>query len=260
MYRQRRHSKQRRFAPKRKPSPVFKFKQFTVRQDRCGMKVTTDSCIFGAVVADYTKKHQPQSILDVGTGTGLLSLMLAQTTSCPIDAVEIDADAYLQADENFASNSWATRMKVHHSPIQDFPDEPDGRTYDLIISNPPFFKNHMQSRDRSRARAMHNDELPPRDLALSLKRLISQTGIAFVMLPRYEMYSFSKEMRELGFYEHNETCIFNQPGKGVFRSIKAFSLVEPILRHKENLVVRDQESNYTWRFKALLDEYYLKIQ
>src|SRR4026209_1473778 len=121
------------------PNNFFRFKQFTVHQEQCTMKVCTDSCITGAWVADYILRNQLQVLncLDIGTGTGLLALMLAQKTGMLIDGVEIDNDAFVQATENFADSPWEKRLHSFHADITTFPTS---KEYDLIISNPPFFE------------------------------------------------------------------------------------------------------------------------
>src|SRR3954469_11797521 len=121
----------------------FSFKQFIIHQDKCAMKVCTDACLFGAYVADrFQITNSKFHVLDIGAGTGLLSLMLAQKNSTvQIDAVEIDKAASEQAKENFKHSLWRDRLHIHHQPIQEF----GMNTYNLIISNPPFYENDLKS-------------------------------------------------------------------------------------------------------------------
>ena len=114
----------------------FQFKQFTIHQDKCAMKVCTDACLFGAFVANEIQDKTINHILDIGAGTGLLSLMLAQKSNAAIDAVEIDKSTYEQAEENISQSSWKEKITVYNSGIADFYSN---YKYDLIISNPPFF-------------------------------------------------------------------------------------------------------------------------
>ncbi len=247
---------------KRRPNAYFRFKRFTVWQDQCGMKVTTDACLFGAVVAEKTKGQSTRRVLDIGTGTGVLSMMLAQSIEGPIDAVEIDRAAWMQASANFSQSAWGHRMTAHFGSIQSYESdnfEDMGNRYDLIICNPPFFKNHMRGHEDSRNRAIHNTELPLEDLVASLQKLITPTGQAFVLLPYHEMGKFSQMMAQGGFHEHLEIPLFTQPGRPVFRTIKAFSPAPATLRYKENIVIKDQDQNYTWRFTGLMKDYYLNL-
>ena len=133
----------------------FQFKQFTVQQDACAMKVTTDACLFGAWVAnringlDLKGKH----FLDIGTGTGLLSLMVAQQTDASIDAVEIETAAANQAQENFEQSPWNNKLFLHNSSIQTFIPQ---HKYDFIFTNPPFFFNDLKSKNHARNIALHD--------------------------------------------------------------------------------------------------------
>ena len=248
---------------KRRPNAYFRFKRFTVWQDQCGMKVTTDACLFGGVIAERVKNDPPRRILDIGTGTGVLSMMMAQSVeSAPIDAVEIDRAAWMQASANFSQSAWNNKLNAHFSPIQRFEAEnyeDMGDRYDLIICNPPFFKNNFRGQNESRNRAIHNNDLPLEDVMAALQKFITPNGKAFVLLPYHEMINFSRMMQQGGFHEVLEMPLFTQPGRPVFRTIKAFSPTPATLKHKENVVIKDQDQNYTWRFSSLMKDFYLNL-
>lgn len=247
---------------RRRPNAYFRFKRFTVWQDQCGMKVTTDACLFGAVVTEQLKLHPPRRILDIGTGTGILSMMVAQATNCPIDAIEIDRSAWMQADTNFKQTPWADRLQAFHTSMQEFESdnfEDMSNRYDTIICNPPFFKNHPHGQEDARNRALHNVDLPLEDLVTAVQQHITPTGKLYVLLPYNEMRNFSEMMQNIGFYEQLEVPVFTQPGKPVFRAIKAFTPSSNLPKHKENIVIKDHDQVYTWRFNTLLKDYYLKM-
>jgi len=248
---------------KRRPNAYFRFKRFTVWQDQCGMKITTDACLFGGVVAEQVKNNPPRRVLDIGTGTGVLSMMMAQTTEAIIDAVELDRAAWMQASANFSQSAWNDRLNAHFGPIQSFKAtnfEDMGERYDLIICNPPFFKNHLRGEEESRNRALHNNDLPLEDVLEGLQKFITPTGLAYVLLPYHEMINFSGMMEEAGFHEVLEMPLFTQPGKPVFRTIKAFSPSSAGVKHKENVVIKDPDQVYTWRFSSLMKDFYMNMK
>lgn len=158
-----------------KKNADFRFKKFSICQDRCGMKVGTDGVLLGAWAAGG------QRILDIGTGTGLIALMMAQRFGgSQVDGIDVDAEACLQAKENIAASIFADRIKVVHSSLQDYSP---GITYDAIVSNPPFFLETLKSPDPKRARARHADSLPFADLFSGAARLLSETGVFSVVVP-----------------------------------------------------------------------------
>ena len=135
----------------------FQFKQFSVAQDRCEMKVGTDAVLLGAWSA---LDHMPNTILDIGSGTGILALIMAQRSTAElIDALEIDADAYEQCVYNFETSDWGDRLFCYHASLDEFVGEIED-TYDLIISNPPFYTDHFKSRNEARNKARFEDALP----------------------------------------------------------------------------------------------------
>jgi tRNA1Val (adenine37-N6)-methyltransferase len=137
------------------PNTWFQFKEFKIEQEKCDMKVCTDSCLFGAWIADKIQKKiiEPATILDIGSGTGLLSLMTAQKSNAKIDAVEINKNAYLQTKENFKASKYKERLQAFNVDVKHWNDK---KKYDLIISNPPFFENDLPSANQNKNFAKHH--------------------------------------------------------------------------------------------------------
>ena len=179
----------------------FKFKQFTLEQDRCAMKVGTDGVLLGA----WTPlDHSPDTILDIGAGTGLIALMLAQrSTAETIDAVEIDGAAYEQCVENFEASPWADRLFCYHVGLDEFVAEME-TPYDLIVSNPPFFTERVSSGNLSRDSARQNESLPFETLVDAVAKLLSPKGIFAVILPYGEEQGFfgNRDRRRLVCQSH----------------------------------------------------------
>ena len=234
---------------------MFRFKQFTVHQNNCAMKVCTDACLFGAWVADKIERGeiQPGNILDIGTGTGLLSLMLAQQSAAAIDAVEIDAPAFEQATENIAASPWAAKIKIHHLSIADL--APD-KKYDLIISNPPFYENQLRSTDEKRNAAMHDSGLSFGELALSVKKNLTEKGIAAILLPYDRVESFEKELFKQQLFITEKLHVSHSPSHPFFRSLLMISLNKSTCR-EAILSIKDNAGGYSNEFIALLKDYYL---
>lgn len=238
------------------PNSFFQFKQFKIDQELSGMKVTTDACLFGGLVAKKVQALQPTRILDIGTGTGLLALMLAQQTECPVDAIEVDRAAFNQARQNFETSPWTSRLQAYHMPVQDFETE---WKYDLIICNPPFFSNHQQGIDAGKNKALHTDQLSFEDLTTVITQHLSEKGKAYVLLPEYEMSLFSALMSEKGLSCFEQTRVLNNPGKAVFRCINGFSAEETAPVSEAELVIRADQNEYSDQFTALLKDYYLHL-
>ncbi|EAY27619.1 tRNA1(Val) (adenine(37)-N6)-methyltransferase [Microscilla marina] len=236
----------------------FQFKQFKIEQGNTAMKVCTDSCIFGASVqpAPHT-----QQVLDIGTGTGLLSLMLAQRTSnLDITAVEIDEAAYNQAKANIEASPWATRIEVHHQAIQHFAQKHPAQ-YGLIMTNPPFFENHLKTQNLSQNRALHSEALSFNDLLIAIDKLLAPDGTLAVLLPMYQMEVFTTKAGDYGLQVFEQLQIHNHPQKRNFRRICYFSRKalpnEPVSENE--LFIRNEQNEYTPEFVQLLKAYYLYL-
>lgn len=249
----------------------FKFKEFTIHQDQCGMKVTTDGCLFGALIVEYVHKNiAPAKILDIGTGTGLLSLMLAQASDSLIDAVEIDEPAYLQARTNFAASPWAERLHALHSSFEGFclqktaTTEPTslrtpGSQYDLIVCNPPFFSQHLTGKSDAKNKAVHDEGNLLKTLPKGIDGLLTQNGMCFVLLPDYEMSVFSSDMSQSGLFQQKEIIVYHKAGKPVFRRVVAFGRTESEVLEREQLYIHAEDAPYCERFTQLLQPYYLHL-
>jgi tRNA1Val (adenine37-N6)-methyltransferase len=227
----------------------FSFKKFTIHQAHTAMKVTTDACILGA----YADVHEAKRILDIGTGTGLLTLMLAQRTEAKIEGVEIEEVSYNQAVENVERSIFKDKIKIHHTDIQSFISK---NQFDLIISNPPFFQNHLKAENQNRNNALHTDTLSFTDLISSVKRLLSSTGTFVVLLPAYESTVLEQLANQSGLFANKKLHIHHRQGSKILRIITTFGFLktETIV---EELTIKNPNESYTADFQRLLEDYYL---
>lgn len=232
----------------------FTFKQFFVAHDRCEMKVGTDSILLGAWadVSDITGK-----ILDIGSGSGLLALMLAQRTtdSVQIDAVELDDNAALQATENFAQSPWASRMALHHSALQSFAAQTPSR-YDLIITNPPYYQPGVGCRNASRGAARYTSELSHQTLLKHARTLASDKGKMAVVLPCDISVDFIELAAREGWFLLQHTEVTEFAHRAAHRALMLFG-VEPALQQSGRLVIRDEHNAYSNDFRELTKAFYL---
>jgi tRNA1Val (adenine37-N6)-methyltransferase len=230
----------------------FKFKQFTVYQDKCAMKVCTDACLFGAAVTEC--KLSITNCLDIGTGTGLLPLMVAQKNPLSIiDAVEINENAAEQAKENISASPWAGRIQVINEDVLAFNP---GKLYDCIITNPPFFEDDLRSTDTAKNNAKHNTALNLVQLLHFVNMNLAPAGFVAVLLPYHRVEYFTAEAIKTGFYLSKQILV-KQTGKHeFFRGILFFTRreTEP---QKSEISIKDTQNNYTAEFTALLKDYYL---
>ena len=236
-------------------SKPFQFKQFTVQQDKCAMKVSTDSVLLGAW-ADLA--GNPSSILDIGAGTGLLALMLAQRSQATqIDAIEIDEEAYEQCVDNFENSPWNDRLFCYHASLNEFVKEMDER-YDLIISNPPFYIENVSSGNASRDKARQNKALPFEELIESVYELLSESGTFNIVIPYKEEASFVKIARDNGLFLKRITRVKGQPDSYLKRSFLEFGFYQYIYPVDE-LIIEKSRHNYTSKYIDLTKDFYLKM-
>jgi tRNA1Val (adenine37-N6)-methyltransferase len=243
-------------------NPYFRFKQFTVYHDRCAMKVTTDACLFGAYVAEklnaipQIEKQDAIHFLDIGTGTGLLSLMVAQKTSAIIEAVEIDRDAAAQAAANVSDSPFSDRIYIVHDDILKFDT---GKKFNAIFSNPPFYEADLRSPLAGRNRAHHSDDLKFTDLLLRIKALLSPGGACFLLLPFKRMKEMENFFAEHALFIKEKLILKPAVHLPPFRFIVEM-VQEPTEMLLGEMSIRGVDNEYTPEFVALLKEYYLYLE
>jgi tRNA1Val (adenine37-N6)-methyltransferase len=234
----------------------FQCKQFTIQQEHCAMKVCTDGCLFGAWLCNrlQIKGYKPRNVLDIGTGTGLLSLILAQKVDALIDAVEIDEAAAEQAFENMDASPWRDRLRVICSDVRIVHL---GKKYDLIISNPPFFENDLKSGDPKRNLALHGESLNLEELLLTIKSNLADIGKFALLLPYHRKNEFENLAAAEGFFLEEEASVKQTPTHSFFRAMLLFGTAAATA--KVSTITIRQEDEYTPEFAALLKDYYLKL-
>jgi tRNA1Val (adenine37-N6)-methyltransferase len=235
---------------------MFQFKQFTVRQDQCAMKVGTDGVLLGAWAF---LDHRPYSILDIGAGTGLISLMLAQRSSAEqIDAIEIDENAYEQCVGNFEDSAWSDRLFCFHVGLDEFMEEPEDE-YDLIVSNPPFYSEDYYSDNEKRDLARFQNALPFEDLCEAAGLLLSENGIFCVIIPFKEEQRFIALAEENQLYPLKITRVKGTPASEAKRSLLAFSRIKTESIPTAELVIEISRHDYTSDYISLTKDFYLKM-
>ncbi|HBK84102.1 MAG TPA: tRNA (adenine-N(6)-)-methyltransferase [Flavobacterium sp.] len=235
---------------------MFTFKQFFVEQDRCAMKVGTDSVLLGAWCP---VTNNPKSILDIGAGTGVLSLMMAQRTDAPqIDAIEIDEQAYEQCVSNFENSKWNDRLFCYHASLEEFMDEPEDE-YDLIIANPPFYSDDYKSNDSQRNLARFQEAMPFEDLVDAASLLLSENGVFAVIIPFKEEEHFLNLCADSSLYPIKITRVRGSFTTPIIRSLLAFMRYEMPTLNADELVIEQNRHDYTNDYKNLTKDFYLKF-
>jgi len=219
------------------------------------MKVGTDGVLLGAWAPI---DHTPYSILDIGAGTGVIALMLAQRSYAEqIDGIEIDEDAYEQAVDNFENSPWADRLFCYHAGLDEFMDEPEDE-YDLIVANPPFYTDGYFSDDEQRNKARFTESLPFEDLAEASGLLLSENGVLAVIIPFKEEEKFIELAKEEELYPFKITRVKGTPTTEVKRSLMAFSRDKKEIAIDE-LTIEIERHNYTDAYISLTKDFYLKM-
>jgi tRNA1Val (adenine37-N6)-methyltransferase len=235
---------------------MFQFKQFSIEQDRCAMKIGTDGVLLGA----WTPvENNPFSILDIGTGTGIIALMLAQRCGAQqIDALEIDEDAYEQATDNFENSPWNDRLFCFHAGLDEFVEEPEDE-YDLIVSNPPFYSEDYKSNVDQRDLARFQDAMPFEELIEAAALLLSENGMFAVVIPFKEEENFLALTKEYELHPLKITRVKGTPVSEIKRSLLAFSRNKITDFVVGELIIETTRHIYTPEYIALTKGFYLKM-
>jgi tRNA1Val (adenine37-N6)-methyltransferase len=228
----------------------FQFKQFTVHQERCAMKVSTDACLFGAWLAQRGSGHRA---LDIGGGTGLLSLMLAQASTLYIDAIELEQDCFAQMKNNIQASPWAERICCIEGDVRHFAFT---TKYDLIFSNPPFYEKQLPSPNPSINAAMHSSMLNLKELLQKVSLLLTEDGSFAILMPYYRHEELLKTAMVEGLFAQDICFARHSPKHPWYRTMVVFGKSETLV--KESFIeIRDAAGGYSEAFIMLMKEYYL---
>ena len=234
------------------PKTTFAFKEFVVRQNKCPMKISTDSVLIGA----WAKIDKAKTILDIGTGTGIIALMLAQRSAAKIDAIDIDDKSCLQAKENFEESKWKSRLKVHHTTLQNFYPM---KIYDVIVSNPPFFPCPLSHKEKEDAQVRYTHKLSFEELADNVVRLLSPKGSFHVILPVHEGAYFTNEAEKRKLFLTNYSWVKTTDRKKFpKRILMCFEFFKKNIP-EDKLIVIQSDNRYTNDYKELTKAYYLNF-
>ena|SRR4030043_872671 len=231
----------------------FSFKQFTVYQDKCAFKVGTDGVLLGACADISGVKH----ILDIGTGTGLIALMLAQRSDAEIVAIEPDLNSFEQACRNIETSKWGSRIKVEDTALQNY--DPGSVKFDLIVSNPPFFSDSLKNPDHGKASARHNDSLKNSELLEGATKLMAESGRFQVIMPYVEGNIFIAEAREHGLFCSNMLKIKPLPTSEIRRLIMTFSRERHKVKEKFLTIEHGKRHEFTEEYINLTKDFYLNF-
>jgi tRNA1Val (adenine37-N6)-methyltransferase len=216
------------------------------------MKVGTDGVLLGA----WASCENAKQVLDIGTGTGLVALMIAQRSQATIDAIEIDENACLQAQENFQRSPWDSRITLVYQSFQDYAKETN-KKYDLIVSNPPYFQNSLYAPDEQRTKARHNLELELSDILEGTSKLLTNDGILSIILPYIEGVMFIANAAEKGLYCVRKTNVLPTPKAAVKRLLLEFQKQKKTLVDQDLVIELDKRHEYSENYKNLTKDYYL---
>ncbi|GAB6008055.1 tRNA1(Val) (adenine(37)-N6)-methyltransferase [Dysgonomonas reticulitermitis] len=233
------------------PNPYFKFKQFTIYHDRCAMKVGTDGVLLGA----WTDVENIKNTLDIGTGSGLIALMLAQKNrDMSIDAIDIDNNAVEQAGENAMSSPFSSQIRCFNTSLQEYALNCDQK-YDLIVSNPPYFEQSLKSPEKNRSAARHTDSLPVDELIRLSSKLLTFDGRLSVIYPfEYKDYLLQQDY----LFVTRVTNVYPVPDSLPKRVLIEFSKQRSSLEEND-LLIEKKRHVYSDEFVSLAKDYYLKL-
>lgn len=233
-------------------SRAFQFKQFSVEQDKCTFKVGTDSVLLGA----WAKLDNVKQILDIGTGSGILSLMVAQRSNAQITAIESDEISCKQAQENFKNSKWHDRINAIHCKLQEFTPT---HLFDCVISNPPYFDKAYLSHNQRKNEARHTELLNLPDIFLFSKNYTTHNAIVHLVLPIEQLAKCMAEAEKSNFYLSRLCEVISMPGKNPKRQLLTFTKNLQSKVEYTTLTIEIERNVYTAEYKNLCFDYYLKF-
>ena len=233
---------------------AFRFKQFSVEDDQSTMKIGTDAVLLGA----WADSADVKSILEIGTGCGVIALMLAQKSNATIDVIDIDEASIRQARNNFQESPWPERLHPHWISLQKFSDQTSAK-YGLIITNPPFFIDSMQSPSEKINRAKHSSLLSRKTLIEAVRNLIEPDGIFLVILPVEKTRNFYLLAETAGLHIKRQMKVRPRSDKPINRILSEFSLQPCASPAEEEIVIRDENNSFTEEYIKFTSPYYFSL-
>jgi tRNA1Val (adenine37-N6)-methyltransferase len=234
---------------------TFAFKQFKINQDKCAMKVGTDAVLLGSWVNTANAKH----ILDIGTGTGVIALMLAQKTQAHIDAIDIDEEAFLQAKQNALDSKFSSQITVTQTSLQHYSKE-STQKYNLIVTNPPYFEQSLKSSDEQRSHARHADVLPFEELLDGVLKLLDEKGKFCLILPTLEAIKFRALAEKRGLHLSKLLRVKSRIDKDTDkRHLMQFEVKPTEFSEKTIAIELEERHQYTDDYKDLTKDYYINF-
>ena len=230
----------------------FQFKQFTVNQDQCAMKIGTDGVLLGAWTS---VDHNPFNVLDIGAGTGILSLMIAQRSNA--EQIEIDDDAFEQCAENFENSPWNDRLFCFHASLLEYIEAVDEK-FNLIICNPPFYSEDYKTEDKARNLARFSDAMPMEHIIFAVINFLSENGIFSIVIPHKMENTFIEEASLIGLFPNRILRVKGNPNSEIKRSLIEFSYSETATKISE-LIIETERHQYTDDYINLTKDFYLKM-
>ena len=233
---------------------AFRFKQFSVNDDRSSMKVGTDAVLLGAWAGNYN----PTNILDIGSGSGLIALMMAQRFRANnIQAIDIHLPSVIQSEENFNSSPWANRLSASHISLQEFAT--DNKTkYDLVVSNPPYFTNSLLPPDPSKKLARHTATLSYLEIVQGLVKIMNDDASFCLILPHENQDVFEEHANENGLYKSRQLNIIPVKGRKPNRLLSEWRF-NPSVTQTDSLTIRTDIHTYSEEYRRLTEDFYLAL-
>lgn len=234
------------------PNNYFQFKQFTIRQEHTAMKVGTDGVLLGA----WAHGEQARRILDIGTGTGLIALMLAQRFAAQIDALDIDPTACKEAQQNVEASPWSERITIINRAVQEYAAT-CSNPYDLIVSNPPFFQQSLKAATAERTKARHTDNLPVEELFASVVKLLAPKGAFEVIIPAESLAQYKQLAAQHKLYNNQLLWVKPTPDKAPKRVLCSFSFTQSSLQEVALVIESGGRHVYSEEYLKLTRNFYL---